>query len=69
MEYDGGVTQSVDTMAANRKADPNYGQISGLIPKPLITEFKVSIARSGLNQSEALEAAIALWVSSIAAQK
>ena len=49
-------------MAASRKADPDYGQISGLVPKVLITEFKVATARADLNQSEALEAAIALWV-------
>ena len=49
-------------MAASRRADPDYGQISGLIPKTLIIEFKVALARSGMNQSEAMEAAIALWV-------
>ena len=27
-----------------------------------IIEFKVALARSGMNQSEAMEAAIALWV-------
>lgn len=51
-------------MAASRRADPDYGQISGLIPKALITEFKVAIARADMNQSEALEAAVSLWVSS-----
>jgi hypothetical protein len=53
---------NADVMAASRRADPDYGQISGLIPKTLITEFKVALARSGLNQSEAMEAAITLWV-------
>jgi hypothetical protein len=51
-----------NVMAGNRRADPDYGQISGLIPKALITEFKVSLARSGVNQSEAMEQAISLWV-------
>ena len=51
-----------NAMAGNRKADPDYGQISGLIPKTLITEFKVALARSGVTQSEAIEQAIALWV-------
>jgi hypothetical protein len=53
---------NADAMAASRRADPDYGQISGLIPKTLIIEFKVALARSGMNQSEAMEAAIALWV-------
>jgi hypothetical protein len=39
-------------MAASRKADPDYGQISGLVPKVLITEFKVATARADLNQSD-----------------
>lgn len=55
---------NAETMAASRRADPDYAQISGLIPKTLITEFKVALARSGLNQSEAMEAAIAMWVKS-----
>jgi hypothetical protein len=53
---------NADAMAASRRADPDYGQISGLIPKTLITEFKVAFTRAGVNQSEAMEAAIALWV-------
>jgi hypothetical protein len=54
---------SDDLMAASRRADPNYVQVSGHIPKDLALDFKVAFTRAELNQSEALEKAIALWIS------
>ncbi|MBD2115244.1 MULTISPECIES: hypothetical protein [Cyanophyceae] len=53
---------NTDEMAASRRADPNYVQISGHVPKPLALEFKLAFTRAEINQSEAMEAAIALWV-------
>lgn len=51
-----------EEMAASRRADPNYVQISGHVPKSLALDFKVAMTRAEVNQSEALEQAIALWV-------
>lgn len=51
-------------MAASRRADPNFVQISGHVPKALALEFKLAFTRAEINQSEALEAAISLWVNS-----
>lgn len=53
---------NVDAMAASRRADPDYVQISGHVPKTLALEFKIALTRAEMNQSEAMEAAIALWV-------
>jgi hypothetical protein len=53
---------NVDAMAASRRADPDYVQISGHVPKALALDFKIALTRAEINQSEALEAAIALWV-------
>jgi len=53
---------SNEAMAASRRADPAYVQISGHVPKTLALEFKLAFTRAEINQSEALEAAIALWV-------
>ena len=50
------------TVATNRRTDPDYGQISGLIPKTLIRQFKIAMASTGLTQSEALEQAVEQWV-------
>lgn len=49
-------------MAASRRADPDFTQVSGYVPKKLALDFKVAFTRAEINQSEALEAAIALWV-------
>ncbi len=49
-------------MAASRRADPNFTQVSGYVPKPLALDFKVAYTRAEINQSEALEQAIALWL-------
>lgn len=51
-----------ETMAASRRADPDYVQISGHVPKALALEFKIAFTRAEINQSEAMEAALALWV-------
>jgi hypothetical protein len=53
---------NIEEMAASRRADPNYVQISGHVPKNLALDFKVAMTRAEVNQSEAMEAAIALWV-------
>jgi hypothetical protein len=53
-----------ELMAASRRADPNYVQVSGHIPKAMALEFKLAFTRAEINQSEALEAAIAQWVAS-----
>ena len=55
-----------DLMAASsRRADPDFMQVSGYVPKSLALDFKVALTRAEMNQSEALEAAIALWIASL----
>lgn len=49
-------------MAASRRADPGFSQVSGYVKKDLALEFKVACTRAEVSQSEALEAAIALWL-------
>jgi hypothetical protein len=51
-----------EEMAASRRADPNYVQISGHVPKALALDFKVAMTRAEVNQSEAMEQALSLWV-------
>jgi len=60
-QYCGDVVDE-DLMAASRRADPDYSQVSGYVPKKLALEFKVACTRAELSQSEALEQAIALWI-------
>ena len=49
-------------MAASRRADPSYVQISGHVPKALALDFKVAMTRAEVNQSEAMEQALSMWV-------
>ncbi|NEP08916.1 MAG: hypothetical protein F6K14_01425 [Symploca sp. SIO2C1] len=46
----------------SKRADPNYQQISGYIPKEIGTEFKIACTRMGVNHSEGLEQAVTLWL-------
>ncbi|HEY9881661.1 MAG TPA: hypothetical protein V6D29_24635 [Leptolyngbyaceae cyanobacterium] len=50
------------TMAASRRADPGFSQVSGYVPKDLALKFKVACTAKEMSQSEALEKAIALWL-------
>lgn len=51
-----------ELMAASRRADPGFSQVSGYVPKELALDFKVACTRAELSQSEALEQALALWI-------
>jgi len=46
----------------SKRADPNYHQISGHIPKEMATEFKIACTRRGVSHSDGLEQAITLWL-------
>ncbi|NEP61056.1 MAG: hypothetical protein F6K31_29425 [Symploca sp. SIO2G7] len=50
------------TDMVSKRADPNYHQISGHIPKEMATEFKIACTRRGVSHSEGLEQAVTLWL-------
>jgi len=51
-----------EEMAATRRADPAYAQVSGYLPKELVIRFKVVCTQQEISQTDALEKAIALWL-------
>jgi hypothetical protein len=46
----------------DKRRDPNYKQISGHIPLELYKQFKTVCFSRDIKQSEAIEAAVKLWV-------
>lgn len=53
---------NAEQMAATRRADPSYSQVSGYLPKELVIRFKVVCTQKEISQTDALEKAIALWL-------
>lgn len=51
-----------ESMAAGRRTDPNYSQVSGYLPKDLVIRFKVTCTQKELSQTDALEQAIDAWL-------
>jgi len=49
-----------DEMA--RSSDPAYIQTCGRVPKELVDKWKIACIKLGVNQSEAMEEAINLWL-------
>jgi hypothetical protein len=58
---------SVDLMVDRRRSE-DYRQLSGHVPVPLYRKFKATCAERDVNQSEALEQALALWIEQPAKQ-
>lgn len=52
----------VDLMAASKRKDPEYQQVSGYIPKPLALKFKGFCTMEELEISEVLAELISSWV-------
>jgi hypothetical protein len=52
---------SFDSLSS-RRSDPNFAQVSGYLPKDLVIRFKVVCTKQELSQTDALEAALELWV-------
>jgi len=53
---------SVDLMAASKRKDPEYQQVSGYVPKHLALKFKGFCTMEELEISEVLTELIAGWV-------
>ena len=51
-----------ESMAAGRRDDPNYAQVSGYISKQIALEFKAECTLQEISQTDALEAAVMLWL-------
>ncbi len=51
-----------DPMAASKRKDPDYQQVSGYIPKPLALKFKGFCTMQELEISEVLSGLIEGWV-------
>lgn len=51
-----------DPMAASKRKDPDYQQVSGYIPKPLALKFKGFCTMQELEISEVLADLIEGWV-------
>ncbi len=52
----------IDLMAASKRKDPDYQQVSGYIPKPLALKFKGFCTMQELEISEVLADLIEAWV-------
>ncbi|MDJ1169681.1 hypothetical protein PMG71_09605 [Roseofilum sp. BLCC_M154] len=46
-----------------RRNNPDYPQVCGRVHRSVVEEMKIECIRSGINQSEALEKALRLWLS------
>jgi len=62
-------TQMRDTMAASRRADPGFAQVSGYVPKEIALQFKAQCTMLETSQSEALEQALKLWLAQNAGKR
>ncbi len=51
-----------DSMAASRRADPDFSQVSGYVKKDLALKFKAECTMREISLSEALEEALDLWL-------
>lgn len=51
-----------DAMAASRRADPGYAQVSGYVQKEIALQFKAQCTMLETSQSEAIEEALKLWL-------
>ena len=56
---------STKALAKSRRRDPNYMQACGDLPKPLALKLKAVCVLRELSQSEALEAAVFMWLESL----
>ncbi|MEM9091635.1 MAG: hypothetical protein AAGC93_23215 [Cyanobacteria bacterium P01_F01_bin.53] len=56
---------STKELAKSRRRDPNYMQACGDLPKPLALKLKSVCVMRELSQSEALEAAVVMWLESL----
>lgn len=52
-------------LAKSRRRDPNYMQACGDLPKPLALKLKSVCVMREISQSEALEAAVIMWLGSL----
>ncbi len=51
-----------ESMAASRRADPDFAQVSGYVKKDVALKFKAECTMQEVSQAEALEEAIQLWL-------
>ena len=56
---------STNDLAKSRRKDPNYMQACGDLPKPLALKLRAVCVMREMSQSEALEAAVILWLQSL----
>jgi len=49
-------------MAASRRADPDFLQVSGYIKKDVALRFKAACTMQEVSQAEAMEEALELWL-------
>jgi hypothetical protein len=47
----------------NKRVNPNYRQVAGYVPLEVTLRFKSAYAAQGMDQNEAVEEAIRLWLS------
>jgi len=56
-------------VAGGKRDDPKYAQVSGFVPKDLALNFKATCTLQELTQSDAIEAALNLWLEQIKKRK
>jgi hypothetical protein len=49
-------------MAASRRANPNFAQVSGYVKKEIALKFKATCTMAEISQSEAMEEALLMWL-------
>lgn len=52
-------------MAANKREDSDYQQVSAYVLKSVVQKLKIKMVLEGLDQSTAIETAIANWTDDI----
>ena len=58
-----------DNEMVDRRRSPDFSQITGYIPKPLATDFRVACTRLEVAQSDVIEELIRKWLQELENQQ
>ncbi|WP_414529523.1 hypothetical protein [Nodularia chucula] len=54
--------QYINDGMVDKRRSPDFSQITGYVPKPLATEFRVACTRLGVSQSDVMENLLRKWL-------
>lgn len=61
--------QYINIEMVDKRRSPNFSQITGYVPKPLATEFRVACTRLDASQSDVIEKLIRQWLEELNQEK